>query len=141
MKQFLNYIGNITSKELDSNQVRMMNPLVLAYIGDTIYDLFVRTFLIHTWDVSVHQLHLKSISYVNAGSQSDTLHEIENMLSEDELYIVRRGRNAKSGTVPKNADVTEYRQATGFECLLGYLYLTGQEERLFEIMKYVLKSP
>ena len=94
---------------------------------------------IHTWDVSVHQLHLKSISYVNAGSQSDTLHEIENMLSEDELYIVRRGRNAKSGTVPKNADVTEYRQATGFECLLGYLYLTGQEERLFEIMKYVLK--
>lgn len=141
MKQFLKYIASITNKELDLNQARMMNPLVLAYIGDTVYDLFVRTYLIYTCDVSVHKLHLKSISYVNAGSQSETLHEIGDLLTEDEQYIVRRGRNAKSGTIPKNADVSEYRRATGFECLLGYLYLSGQEERLGEIIGYVLKTP
>jgi ribonuclease-3 family protein len=138
LKHFLDYIRKITNKELDSNQVRMMNPLVLAYIGDTVYDLFVRTFLIYTCDVSVHQLHLKSISFVNAGSQSETLHEIGDLLTDDEKYIVRRGRNAKSSTIPKNADVTEYRRATGFECLLGYLFLSGQEERLCEIIGYVL---
>lgn len=140
MKQLLDYIGGITDRQLDAAQVRMMNPLVLAYIGDTVYDLFVRTFLVHAWDVSVHQLHLKSISFVNAGSQSETVHEIEALLTEDEKYIVRRGRNAKSGTIPKNADVTEYRWATGFESLLGYLYLTGQEERLCEIAGYVFKN-
>ncbi|HHY82526.1 MAG TPA: Mini-ribonuclease 3 [Clostridiales bacterium] len=118
----------------------MMHPLVLAYLGDTVYDLFVRTYLIHTNDVSVHQLHLKSVSFVKAGSQSKSLHEIDNLLTEDEKYIVRRGRNAKSGTVPKNADVVEYRQATGFESLIGYLYLTHQEERLCEILGHVLKA-
>jgi ribonuclease-3 family protein len=140
LKQLLDYIGTIADKRLEPTQVRMMNPLVFAYIGDTVYDLFVRTFLVHTLDALVHQLHIKSIAFVNAGSQSETIHEIEGLLTEDEKYIVRRGRNAKSGTIPKNADVTEYRWATGFESLLGYLYLTGQEERLCEIAGYILKT-
>lgn len=140
MNGLLDYIRSSTGKTYDLAQVRMMHPLVLAYIGDTVYDLFVRTYLIHTYDVPVHQLHVRSISFVKAGSQSETLHNIDELLSEDEKYIVRRGRNAKSGTVPKNADVTEYRWATGFESLLGYLYLTGQEERLVEIMGYVLDA-
>ncbi|NLB42508.1 MAG: Mini-ribonuclease 3, partial [Clostridiales bacterium] len=76
----------------------MMHPLILAYIGDTVYDLFVRTYLIYTNDVKVHQLHLMSISFVKAQSQSEALHNIEELLTEDEKYIVRRGRNAKSGT-------------------------------------------
>jgi ribonuclease-3 family protein len=139
LKVLLDYIGSITNRKLDKAQVGMIHPLVLAYIGDTVYDLFVRTLLIHSCDASVHQLHMRSISFVNAGSQSETLHEIEDLLTEDEKSIVRRGRNAKSGTIPKNADVADYRRATGFESLLGYLYLTGQEERLIEIFGYVLK--
>ncbi len=138
MSRLLDYIKSSTGRSFDVAQVRMMNPLVLAYIGDTVYDLFVRTYLIHTYDVSVHQLHKKSVNFVKAGSQSETLHNIEELLTEDEKYIVRRGRNAKSGTIPKNADVTEYRWATGFESLLGYLYLTGQEKRLVEVMGYVI---
>jgi len=138
LKEFLDYIHRITNKDIDTAQVRMMHPLVLAYIGDTIYDLFVRTFLIYTSDVSVHQLHMKSISFVNAGSQSETLNRIEDMLTEEEKNIVRRGRNAKSGTIPKNADVAEYRRATGLESLLGYLFLTGQSERLCQIMECIL---
>ena len=140
LNDLLTYIGSLTNKELDLAQVRMMHPLVLAYIGDTVYDLFVRTYLIHSYDVSVHQLHLKSISFVRAKSQSEALHKIEELLTEEEKAIVRRGRNAKSGTIPKNADVTEYRWATGFESLLGYLYLLGQEERLCDIAGAILKS-
>lgn len=136
----LEYIQKRTGRVLDEAGVRRLHPLVLAYIGDTIYDLFVRTYLIHTYDVPVHRLHVKSIGFVKAGSQSETLHNIEALLSEDEKDIVRRGRNAKSGTVPKNADVTEYRWATGFESLLGYLYLTGREERICEIIGYVLDA-
>ncbi len=140
MNLLLDYIHQRLGKSMDQHQVKMLNPLVLAYIGDTVYDLFVRTYLIHTQDVSVHQYHLKSISYVKAASQSDTLQTIEAYLTEDEKSIVRRGRNAKSGTIPKNADVVEYRRATGFESLLGYLFLTGQEERLYEILGFILDA-
>mgnify|MGYP000874269717 FL=1 len=140
VSELLDYIRNSTGKTFDQAQVQMMHPLVLAYVGDTVYDLFVRTYLIHTYDIPVHQLHMKSISFVKAGSQSETLHDIDELLTEEEKYIVRRGRNAKSGTIPKNADVTEYRWATGFESLLGYLYLTGQEERLCEILRFVLDT-
>ena len=138
MEQLLNYMHDKTGKLMDQTQVRMMNPLILAYIGDTVYDLFIRTYLIHNYDIPVHQLHIKSISFVKAASQSKSLQNINEILTEDEKGIVKRGRNAKSGTVPKNADVTEYRWATGFETLLGFLYLTGQEERLYQILDYIL---
>ena len=140
MSKLLDYIECGTGKAMDRSQVRMMHPLVLAYIGDTIYDLFVRTYLILTNDIPVHQLHVKSISFVNAGSQSETLHDIEERLTEEEQYIVRRGRNAKPGSVPKNADVVKYHWATGFESLLGYLYLSGQEERLCEVLGFVMDA-
>ena len=140
VSELLDYVRNSTGKTFDRAQARMMHPLVLAYVGDSVYDLFVRTYLIHTYDVPVHQLHMKSISFVKAGSQSEVLHHIDGLLTEEEKGIVRRGRNAKSATVPKNADVTEYRWATGFESLLGYLYLTGQEKRLCEILNFILDA-
>jgi ribonuclease-3 family protein len=140
LKNILDYIRELTNKRLNPAQVRMMHPLVLAYIGDTVYDLFVRLYLIHTQETSVHRLHLKSTSYVRAGSQSEALHEIEKVLTDEEKYFVRRGRNAKSGTIPKNASIIDYRWATGFESLIGYLYLTDQEERLSEIMGLILKA-
>jgi len=139
MERLVDYINNKIGKKLDTARVRMLNPLVLAYVGDTVYDLFVRTFLIHRYDMSVHQLHLKSISYVRAGSQAEILDSISDLLTEEENYIVKRGRNARSGTIPKNADIAEYHRATGFEALLGYLFLTGQEDRLFQVMDYIFE--
>ena len=140
MDIFWEQLKKITGKTLDENQVRMMNPLVLAYIGDTIYDLLVRTYLIMTSTVTVHNLHHQAINFVSAGAQAHTLEEIFEKLTDEEKSIIRRGRNAKSGTVPKNADIGEYRHATGFEALLGYLYLTERTDRLMEIGQWILEA-
>ena len=112
------------------------SPLALAYIGDGVYELYVRTRVIaQNPDMPAHKLHKESVKYVKAHAQSNSIHAIADMLSEEETAIYKRGRNAKSPTVPKNANLTEYRHATGFEALLGYLYLSEQRERLEEIMK------
>lgn len=112
------------------------NPLVLAYIGDSLYDIFIRTKLIQKYeDMSAHKLHVESIKYVKAHGQSTAMAEIEDKLTEDELTAYKRGRNTKSFTVPKNAEVGEYRRATGFEALLGWLYVRGDINRLNEIME------
>lgn len=110
-------------------------PLVLAYIGDAVYEVFIRTYLISQGSSKVHNLHLKSTAFVKAKAQSDIIHGIMDGLTEEEQDLVRRGRNARSGTIPKNADVTEYKYATGFEALIGYLYLNGRMDRLIGIMK------
>lgn len=111
-------------------------PLVLAYIGDGVYELFVRNKIVKEHpDMPPHKLHILSSSHVKAHSQSVSMAAIEPILTEDELKIYKRGRNAKSGTVPKNADVTDYRRSSGFEALIGYLYLTNRTERLSELME------
>lgn len=115
-------------------------PLQLAYIGDTVYDLFVRTYLVETRPGSVHELHLLSSSLVSAAGQASAYFRVEPMLSEEEKDIFRRGRNAHSGTVPRNAKVGEYRLATGLEALIGYLFCTGQEARIGELMEVILKE-
>lgn len=119
-----------------SNNAGALNPLVLAYIGDAVYEVFIRTVLIsmHT-DYSVHRLHINSTSFVKAHAQSEIVKKILPLLSDEEVNIVKRGRNSKSGFVPKNADVIEYRLATGFEALIGYLYLKGNSKRLVEVLK------
>ena len=111
------------------------SPLVLAYVGDAVFELYVRTLLVSKGNAPVHKLHRQSISFVKAKSQSDTIHKLLESLTQEEQDIVRRGRNAKSGTIPKNADVTEYRYATGFETLLGYLYIKEDYARLLELLK------
>lgn len=111
------------------------SPLVLAYIGDAVFELYVRTLLVSKGNAPVNKLHRQSISFVKAKSQSDTIHKLLESLTHEEQDIVRRGRNAKSGTIPKNADVTDYRYATGFETLLGYLYLKEDYTRLLELLK------
>lgn len=112
------------------------SPLALAYIGDGVYELFVRARVIaQNPDMPAHKLHKESVKYVKAHAQSNSIHAILDTLSEEEAAIYKRGRNAKSPTVPKNANLTEYRHATGFEALVGYLYLSEQNERLEEIMK------
>jgi ribonuclease-3 family protein len=112
------------------------SPLVLAYIGDVVYEIYVRTRVISEHpDLPAHRLHLHTVKYVKAHAQANSIHAILDMLTEKELGIFKRGRNAKSATVPKNADLTEYRHATGFEALIGYLYLKHEQKRLEEIMR------
>lgn len=116
-------------------EVRQLNPLVLAFIGDGVYEVFIRSYIIdRNRNMPVYKLHIKTISYVRAHEQSNFMNQLIELLNEEELLIYKRGRNAKSGTIPKNADVREYRNATGFEALIGYLYLIDNKERLEELL-------
>lgn len=130
---------NFLKGDITKGEVRQLNPLVLAFIGDAVYEMFIRTYLVNNnKDMSAHKLHLKAISFVKAHSQSEFMKEIENVLNEEELSIYKRGRNAKSGTVPKNADVQEYRIATGFEALIGFLYLTNELDRINQLLNLII---
>lgn len=121
-----------------TSDIRMLNPLVLAYIGDSVYDTFVRTLLVSRGYGQVAKLHKMSIGFVKAKAQADILEGISEMLTPEEQDIVRRGRNTKASTVPKNADISDYRYATGFEALIGYLYLTGQIDRLMDLISMIV---
>ncbi len=112
------------------------SPLSLAFVGDGVFEKYVRErVILNHPNESPHRLHLLAVKYVKASSQSKIIEGLEESLLEDELYIFKRGRNAKSGTVPKNANLLDYRKASGFEALIGYLYLTGRDGRLEEIIE------
>ncbi|HOB82759.1 MAG TPA: Mini-ribonuclease 3 [Peptococcaceae bacterium] len=119
---------------------RELSPLVLAYIGDAVYELYVRSFLVSQGRVKVDQLHREATALVNAGAQARCFHRLEELLTDEEKNIVRRGRNAKTSHVPKNAEMIDYHLSTGFEALLGYLFLTGQEERLKALITRLLST-
>lgn len=124
-------ISDLRMKEFSKDEARMLNPLQLALIGDGVYELFIRNYILSdNIHLNANKIHVKAIGYVKAKSQSDVMHKLEMLLTEEENNIYKRGRNAKSATVPKNADVRDYRMATGFEALVGYLYLIGDKERL-----------
>ncbi len=119
----------------DEQEVKLMNPLVWAYVGDCVYELYIRTFLINTTKMKVHELHVKASTYVKASSQAKILKNIENELTEEEKDIVRRARNTQNHHLPKNANPADYMYATAFEGLIGYLYLTKDFKRLKEILQ------
>lgn len=114
------------------------SPLVLAYLGDAVFELYVRTFLCRQ-NAPVHTLHKLATGYVKAKAQSEYMAVLEPLLTEQELSVYKRGRNAKSATVPKNASVTDYRRATGFEALVGYLYISDETDRLESLLGRVLR--
>ncbi len=115
-----------------------MPPLTLAYVGDAVWEINVRTFLVMNGHRRPDSLHKLAVELVRAGAQAYRLREIQEVLTERERDVIRRGRNAKSGSIPKNARVTDYRASTGFEAMLGYLFLTGQTGRLQEIIQMLL---
>lgn len=117
---------------------KQLPALTLAYLGDTVYDLYARTLLALETDAKVHELHLLSNRLVCAKGQAESFYRVQPLLDEEEQAAFRRGRNAHSATVPKNADVRDYRVATGFESLLGYLYCLGRDERIGELMRIAL---
>ena len=120
-------------KEMDP---RTYSPLALAYIGDAVYELIVRTMVINHGSIQVNKMHKKSASLVNAGTQAEMIRLILEELTEEETAVYKRGRNAKSVTTAKHATVVDYRTATGFEALCGYLYLTGRLERLVTLISH-----
>ena len=119
----------------DEKEVNLMSPLVWAYVGDAVYELYVRNYLVNTTKLNPHSLHIEAIKYVKAKAQAQILEKLMDDLSEEEKEIVRRARNTKNHHLPKNSNVTQYMYSTAFEGLIGYLYLTKQDQRLNEILK------
>lgn len=126
---------------LTNKKPSQFSPLALAYIGDGVYELFVRTKVIEEHEnLPANKLHKKTVQYVKAHAQANSIDAMLPHLTEDETAVYKRGRNAKSNTTPKNADMADYRKATGFEALLGFLYLSGENERLNELMEIAYEN-
>lgn len=126
--------------QLENRDVKTYSPLTLAYIGDGIYDLIIRTILISQGNCQPQKLHHRASALVKAEKQSQMIGVIEEILTEEEHAVYKRGRNAKSYTMAKNATMSDYRRATGFEALMGYLYLTDQYERMIDLIKIGLEE-
>ncbi len=137
---FKKIIDAVDGKHRNGVDADEYSPLVLAYVGDAIYELFIRTMVVSSGNAPVYKLHKHSTDYVKAKAQSEAIHRIFENLTLEEQGIVKRGRNAKSATIPKNADVIEYKYATGLETLLGYLYLKRDYTRLMSILEMCVDS-
>lgn len=136
--QFDEYLENVFSlKEVDINSY---SPLALAYIGDSIYDLIIKTLVINEGNAQVQKLHKKTSSLVQASAQSQMMRAMQEHLTEEEHGVYKRGRNAKSVSPAKNQSITDYRRATGFEALMGYLYLKKEWKRMLKLVKIGLDS-
>ncbi|MCR5099403.1 MAG: ribonuclease III [Lachnospiraceae bacterium] len=137
MGESIDYDSILALYDQKAKDIRTYSPSVLAYIGDTVFDLFVRASVIGEGNSSVNKMHKKCSDMVKASSQARLYERIEPMLSEEEADVMRRGRNSHQKTMAKNASAGDYHKATGLEALIGYLYMTGQNDRLFELMKVV----
>ncbi len=126
--------------QLENRDIKTYSPLTLAYIGDAIYDLIIRTIIVSQSNCQPQKLHHSASKLVKAEKQSQMMGIIEPLLSEDELAVYKRGRNAKSYTMAKNASMSDYRRATGFEALMGYLYLKDQHMRMIDLIKIGLET-
>ncbi len=115
--------------------IRTYSPLALAHIGDAVYEVIVRTIVVEQANRSAAALHKQTVQYVNAAAQASMIEALLPLLSETEQAVYKRGKNAKSATSSKNASLRDYHRATGFEALIGYLYLDGQTKRILELVK------
>ena len=126
--------------EMEEVDVNTYSPLTLAYIGDCVFDLIIKNLVISHGNKQVSKLHKETSSLVQASAQSLMMRKIQEQLTEEETSVYKRGRNAKSITPAKNQSITDYRRATGFEALLGYLYLQKEWKRMLDLVKIGLDS-
>ena len=126
--------------DLEEINISDYSPLTLAYIGDSIYEIIIRTVIVDEANRQVNKIHKKVSNLVKAPTQAKMIYYIMDDLTDDELKIYKRGRNAKAVTRAKNASMSDYRTATGFEALMGWLYLTKQSDRIMELIKKCLVS-
>ena len=118
--------------------LRTLSPLTLAFVGDCVYDLILRTVIVERHNASPNQQHREKSRLAKAPAQAEMAEALQEHLTQEEIAVYRRGRNAKSHTTAKNASVLDYRKATGLEALYGWLYLSGQEERLLQLIRLSL---
>lgn len=126
--------------EIAPVDIRTYSPLALAYIGDGIFDLVIRSIVVGKGNTKASQLHYRTSHIVKAKTQAEMMKVLEEILTPEEAAIYRRGRNAKSPTMAKNATMSDYRNATGFEALMGYLYLKDEFPRIVELVKYAIEK-
>ncbi len=134
MAEVIEGLTELIERKNEKVDVDCMSPLIWAYVGDSVYEMYIRTHLVNTTKLKPHKLHIESIKYVKAKAQAGILEKLMEDLTEKEKEIVKRGRNAENHHLPKNATVQEYMYSTAFEALIGYLYLTKQDVRLKEIL-------
>lgn len=132
-------INSLLKKE-EIPEINTLSPLTLAFLGDSVYEMFIRTKILSGGNRPANELHKIAVGYVKAKAQSNAAHKIFDMLTEEETTIYKRGRNTNIHTVPKNADMADYRHATALETLIGYLYLKGDNERLITILNVAFDS-
>lgn len=133
----------LTIKEqynLDSVNPGELAPLILAHIGDAIYEVVIRTMVLSKGNRQIEKVHKETIKYVNAKTQAEMADKMMPHMTDEELDIYKRGRNAKSSTKAKNASIADYRKATGFEALMGFLYLKGETKRMLELIEEGMKD-
>ena len=123
---------------MGNDRIKLMSPLTWAYLGDAIYEVYIRNYLIETTNLKPNKLHIEATKYVKASAQAKTLERIYDKLTDEEKDIVRRGRNTENHHLPKNANRDDYMYSTAFEALIGYLYLEKQEDRLNQIIKMII---
>lgn len=141
MKQNCQLIQFLSEQmNLPAMNVKTYSPLTLAYIGDSIYDLIIRSMIVAKGNAPVNKLHKQASALVKANTQMRMYHAIEELLTEEEMAVYKRGRNAKSFTTAKNATMSDYRAATGFEALIGYLYLNNQMDRILSLVNCGLEK-
>ena len=129
----------LINREKEEVDVNLLSPLTWAYVGDAVYELYVRTNLVNKTKLKPHKLHIESIKYVKAKAQADILKNIMDKLTDEEKDIVRRARNAENHHLPKNAEPEDYMYSTAFEGIIGYLYLCKKDERLKEILEMCIQ--
>ena len=136
--EFVSYMNELF--QMEEVDIREYSPLTLAYIGDCVYDLVIKSLVINAGNKQVNKLHQETSRLVQASTQSLMMRTMQEHLTEEEHAVYKRGRNAKSVSPAKNQSITDYRRATGFEALLGYLYLQKDYKRLLELVKIGLDS-
>lgn len=133
LKEMLSYLKE--SFGISEIDLKTYSPLTLAYIGDGVYELVIRTLLVGQGNCQVQKLHKRASMLVKAGTQAAMAEALKEVLTEEEQQVFRRGRNAHSGTMAKHATMADYRRATGFEALIGFLYLKEDWERIVDLVK------
>lgn len=131
-------LNKMNNKKLTEREANTYSPLSLAFLGDSVYDTLVREYLLRMANMPVAKLHSAKVKLVCAEFQSEAYGRLEEILSEKELSVLKRGRNATGNTVPKHADTAEYRRATAVESLFGYLFLIGSTERIYELFDRII---
>jgi len=128
---------NMLNKTMTKRQAYNLSPITLAFLGDCVYEVLVREWVIKNGDANAEKLHMRAVEFVRAKAQSQAVDIIEPLLTQEEADIYKRGRNSNNSTVPRSSNPKDYRRATGLEALFGYLHITGEGERMRELFEVI----